>query len=292
MTWVTITGAGTTTATKFHGDAMNKISNMFNGTDVSDTVTIHANVTWTFKDGAFILRDSADDHSYTIRTSDIGGNYNLTLPVITSNDTVATVGLANAWGTVNQNIAATGKWQEAGVSISPIGTQDQFVPATAMWPRTTGGCAALAQSETTNYYVNYWSLDFDQTTEENAQFEWVLPRNYDGGTVTITPHWTASTGSGGVVWGFKGVAISNDEPLDATTGFGTEVTSTDTLLATGDEHVGPQTSAITIAGSPADSDFVVFNIARKVDNGSDTLTGDAKLLGITIEYTLDAATST
>ncbi len=43
MTWSTISGPGTTTATKFHGDALNKVSNLFNGTDVSDTVTIHAN---------------------------------------------------------------------------------------------------------------------------------------------------------------------------------------------------------------------------------------------------------
>ena len=46
--WATITGAGTTTATKFHGDVMNKINNMFEGNDPSDTVTIHANATWTF----------------------------------------------------------------------------------------------------------------------------------------------------------------------------------------------------------------------------------------------------
>jgi hypothetical protein len=47
MTWATITGPGTTTATKFHGDIMNKHSNLYNGTDISDTVTIHANTLWT-----------------------------------------------------------------------------------------------------------------------------------------------------------------------------------------------------------------------------------------------------
>ena len=48
MTWVLITGAGTTTATKFFGDVMNKINNMFGGVDVSDTVSINAAVTWSF----------------------------------------------------------------------------------------------------------------------------------------------------------------------------------------------------------------------------------------------------
>jgi hypothetical protein len=47
MTWATISGAGTTTATKFHGDVMNKINNMLGGTDVSDSVTINSAVLWT-----------------------------------------------------------------------------------------------------------------------------------------------------------------------------------------------------------------------------------------------------
>jgi len=48
MAWTTISGAIATTATIFGGDVMNKINNMFNGVDVSDTVTIHANVDWNF----------------------------------------------------------------------------------------------------------------------------------------------------------------------------------------------------------------------------------------------------
>ncbi len=47
MTWVLITGAGTTTATKFFGDVMNKVNNMFEGVDVSDSVVINAAVQWT-----------------------------------------------------------------------------------------------------------------------------------------------------------------------------------------------------------------------------------------------------
>lgn len=97
MAWVTITGAGTSTATKFHGDAMNKISNMFNGTDVSDTVTIHSNVIWTFNNGALKLRNPADTQSYTITPAAIGGSYALTLPLITGADTLAALGIAQTW---------------------------------------------------------------------------------------------------------------------------------------------------------------------------------------------------
>jgi len=137
MTWVTISGAGTTTATKFHGDALNKIANMLNGTDVTDTVTIHSNVIWTFENGAFKLRNPADTFSYLFTPAAIAADRTITLPLLTGNDTLVTAGFANAWGTVDQNIAATGKWQEGGVDISPIGVHDQFIPATAMWTTTT-----------------------------------------------------------------------------------------------------------------------------------------------------------
>ena len=187
--------------------------------------------------------------------------------------------------TVNASSGVT--FQENAVDISPIGTHDVWVPASAMWPTTTAGCAALAKTELATNDVNIQTLDFDQTTAENAQFSVSLPRNYDNGTVTVTPYWTAASGTGTVKWDVKAVAISNDGALDAA--FGTLQGSTDTLLLADDLHIGPATSAITIAGTPADADFIQFNIARDV--ATDTLTADAKLLGVVVHITTDAATA-
>jgi len=92
--WVTITGAGTTTATKFFGDVMNKINNMFNGVDVSDTVQIHTNVTWEFRGSSLKVSDTSDTHQYTLLGSELTGSRNLILPAILANDTINTIGLA------------------------------------------------------------------------------------------------------------------------------------------------------------------------------------------------------
>jgi hypothetical protein len=184
--------------------------------------------------------------------------------------------------TLYQRNAANSAW----VAWSIVGKQDFPLSAAAIYARITSGSASLAQSESTTNKINTLSLDFDQTTQEYAQFQWFAVRNYNNGTVKFTPYWTASTGSGGVVWGMSGVALSNDDALD--TALGTAQTSTDTLIATGDLHVGPQSSAITIAGTPADSDMHIWQISRVTGNGSDTLTGDAKLLGIIVELSLDS----
>jgi hypothetical protein len=174
----------------------------------------------------------------------------------------------------------------AGVATDVIGVQDLYIPASAMWPKTTAGCADLTKSEIATSLLNIQTLDFDQTTQEHAQFTMVMPRKWNNETVTVVFYWTASAGSGDVIWGIQGVANSNDDPL--TTAFGTAQEVTDTLTATNDVCVTSATSAMTLAGTPADADFLGFQIYRKAADGSDTLSGDAKLLGISIRATTDA----
>lgn len=170
-----------------------------------------------------------------------------------------------------------------------IGTQDIWIPAGAWFPRTTTGCAPLAQAETTTNRINYKVLDFDQTTQEYAQCWWQPPRNFNNSTIKFTPYWTAASGTGGVVWELKAGAFSNDDAID--TALGTAQTSTDTLIATGDLHIGPQSSAITIAGTPVDSDAICLQLSRVTGDGSDTLTADARFMGLMLEITIDAGTS-
>ena len=172
------------------------------------------------------------------------------------------------------------------IGTTVVGLHDIFIPASAMWARTTTGAGGLTKTETATNRINYQTFDFDATTSEFVQFSWIPPRNYNNGTIKFTPYWTAASGSGTVIWNLAGVAISNDDPLEVA--MGTLQTSTDTLIAAVDVHVGPQSSAITISGTPADSDFIHFQISRDI---SDTLAVDALLLGIVIEYTIDAATS-
>lgn len=166
-----------------------------------------------------------------------------------------------------------------------IGTQDQFISSAAMWPRFTNGCATLSQTELATSIVNIQTLDFDQTTQEFAQFQVVLPRKYNNGTVTAVFYWTAASGSGTVTWQISGGAYSDDDAL--TVALGTAQATTDTFITANDVHVTSATSAITLAGTPADADFLVFQIDRNI---TDTLNADAKLLGVSIRITVDAST--
>jgi hypothetical protein len=48
-------------------------------------------------------------------------------------------------------------------------------------------------------------------------------------------------------------------------------------------------TAVTIAGTPADDYYTFFQVARNATSVSDTFTGDVRLLGIKLFYTTDAA---
>jgi hypothetical protein len=170
----------------------------------------------------------------------------------------------------------------AAVSASGGGSTNVWIPASAWIPRTTTGAGIDSREQATNK-INTDELLFDAGTDEFAQAMIVMPNNWNAGTVTAKFHWTASTSSGDVVWGLQGRAYANDDALDQA--MGTAQTATDTLTATNDVDISPATSAITLGGTAASGNPVIFQVYRDADAGGDTLAADARLLGVEISYT-------
>ncbi len=192
-----------------------------------------------------------------------------------------TIGVAAA-ADIPDRAAGDTRWIQRTESL----VQSLFIPASAMIARTTNG-AAVGSTELSGNKIMLSSLDYDASTIEYAQFQIAMPKSWNEGTITFAPIWTAASGSGDVVWGLQAVSLSNDDALDSA--FGTGQTSTDTLLTANDQHTGPTSSAITIAGTPAAEDLVVFQVYRNASSGSDTLAVDAKLLGVRLYLTTNAA---
>jgi hypothetical protein len=179
-----------------------------------------------------------------------------------------------------QGAGAAPTW--ATVSASGGGSTNLWLAASQWIPRTTTGAGIDSREQSTNK-INTDELLFDAGTDEFAQAMIVMPNNWNAGTVTAKFHWTASTGSGDVVWGLQGRAYANDDALDQA--MGTAQTATDTLTATNDVDISPATSAITLGGTAASGNPVIFQVYRDADAGGDTLGADARLLGVEISYT-------
>ena len=171
-------------------------------------------------------------------------------------------------------------------TLKEAGKETIWVPAVAMYPNSTNGCADLAQTELSNG-PEIKTLDFDKDSDEFAQFAIAFPKSWNEGTVTFQAFFTANTtNTGTTAWGLAGVALADDGALN--TAFGTTVVATAKAMSgtANDLAVTAESGAVTIAGSPSTDEYVFFQIQRDVS--ADDLTADSKLLGIKLFFTTDA----
>jgi hypothetical protein len=175
-----------------------------------------------------------------------------------------------------------------GAAVKVAGKESIYVPAAAMYPSTTNPCSDLTQVETTALRPDLKVLDFADGADDFAQFTIAFPKSWNEGTVTFQPFWTVTgTNTGTVAWQLAAVAITNDESIN--TAFGTQVATTALAFSgtSNDLMVSAESGAVTIAGSPAANDMCFFQINR--DISADTQSGAARLIGIKILFTTDAA---
>jgi len=189
---------------------------------------------------------------------------------------------------INLNPKGTGVLKSATAAVKIAGTETMWVPAAAMYGATTNGADAQ-QVETTATRPDMKVLDFDASTDEFAQFSVAFPKSWNEGTVTYQVFWTPSnTNTGNCLYLLAGVSCGDSDTIDIA--YGTPVTITDAGIGTvEDQQVSAVSSAITIAGSPAVDQQTYFQLQRNASSGSDTFTGDARVLGIKIFFTTDAA---
>ncbi len=199
---------------------------------------------------------------------------------------------ANTWGAINQNIAATGKWQEGGVNISPIGLHDQYLDAGGFIPVDTEPLITRLIGTFGNQKA-VAVIPFLTNNDTFAVLKMKLPRTYNLGTLTAIINWTSQVeGVGDVIWGISGVAVADGDDLAAAaTNYGTEVLVMDTQSTIDFSQDTPRTSAITLANVPTNADTIYLKVQRRGADPGDTFTQAAQLLGIWFDLTTDAAVS-
>ena len=179
--------------------------------------------------------------------------------------------------------------QESSPTARTPGKDTIWVPAGAMRPTVSNGCATITDVQTTAGRPDMQVLDFDASADEHAQFQIAFPKSWNEGTITFQVYWTTTaTDTDGVAWGLQGVAVSDNDTIDVAYGTAVVVTD-DALSAAEDQCVTSESGAVTIAGSPAVNDIVYFRIFRDVSDSNDDMTEDARLIGVKIFFTTDAS---
>ena len=113
-----------------------------------------------------------------------------------------------------------------------------------------------------------------------------MPEDWDRSTVKVKFNWSSDTGSTSgdtVEWAIKAGALSDNDAIDAA--LGTPQVISDVLLADNgaDLQTTSATPALTVGGTPALGDVIVFEIYRNTD-GTDDMAEDAWLMSVTIQY--------
>jgi hypothetical protein len=243
-----------------------------------------------------------------IGTSILDTNGNELALLTATGSAINEVTLANAAAGNNPSFAATGgdtnigidlktkgsgviKAEDSGGNVSAVkiaGKETMWIPAQAMYGPTTNPADA-AQVETTATRPDLKVFDFDASTKQYTQFTVAMPKSWNEGTVTYQVYWSPSTtNTGNAIFGLEAVACGDSDTIDVA--YGTAVEVTDAGIGTvEDQQITSESGALTVAGSPAAGEQTYFQLYRDAADGSDTFTGECRVLGVKIFYTTDAA---
>lgn len=178
--------------------------------------------------------------------------------------------------------------QETSPTARTPGKDTIWVPAGAMRPTVSNGCATITDVQTTAGRPDMQVLDFDASSDEHAQFQIAFPKSWDEGNLTFQVYWTTTaTDTDGVAWVLSAVKVANDSTIDVN--YSNSATVTDSALgAAEDLCVSAESGTLPVTGA-AVGDLVYFKIQRDVSDSHDDMAEDARLIGVKIFFTTDAS---
>ena len=150
--------------------------------------------------------------------------------------------------------------------------------AGAIVPTASG--AAKTQVDGTNH--SYYVLDFDASSDEAAFWQWTMPDSYDDGSIDITYYWEAGATSGDSIFCFQAKGLSANGAEDIDSALSSAVCETDTAQGNAND-LASMTETNATSNFTA-GEYATFKVFRDADAGGDTMTGDARLVKVKIEY--------
>ena len=133
-------------------------------------------------------------------------------------------------------------------------------------------------------------LDFDASTDESAVFSGFMPRHYDGGGITVTVGWAATSATSGTIsLDVSFLSVSDDvDNLDSKTFAAANNANPTAASASGEVDYATVTFT---DGADMDSiaagEFFRMTVARDADGttSTDNMTGDMELVFVEIKET-------
>ena len=290
-TGTSVTFAGGDTTTKFiygtgSGTNPNLVDMGFGDVTTTGTQTLTNKTLTSPKIGTSILDTNGNELFILTATSSAVNEITYANAATGNGPTFTASGETNV--DININPKGSGVLKSGTAAVQIAGKETMWVPAAAMYGPTTNPADA-AQVETTATRPDLKVWDFDASTQQYTQFTVAMPKSWNEGTITYQVYWSPSTtNTGNCIFGLQGVACADGDTIDVA--YGTAIEVTDAGIGTvEDQQVTSESSAMTVAGSPAAGEQTYFQLYRDAADGSDTFTGEARVLGVKVFFTTDAA---
>lgn len=168
-----------------------------------------------------------------------------------------------------------------------VGQHMMSWPAGAWKAKATGGASAVT-------YADLNAFSFNGSTASRVRFHTVMPKSWNEGTIQFRVTGVVDTGgaSGNVaVFKMAAKAFSHDDPAPTSADLSTGAQAVN-LNWTADDDIlqSAFSAALTIDGTPAENDLVVFELWRDPADAADNNTAAFILLNCSILYTVNAGT--
>lgn len=129
------------------------------------------------------------------------------------------------------------------------------------------------------------TADFDASADEHLWFNFQVPQNYASAPI-VRLHWIANATSGSAVWGSRvGAVTASDADTPFEHAEAAATTTTTATNATEAYRLNETTITLGNLDSMAVGDELFLLVYRDADNASDTLSVDAKLVSVSVDYT-------
>ena len=160
---------------------------------------------------------------------------------------------------------------------------------------TTPDAADLAVKTWTTSGTSLSHRAYDGTQIEYLVTQIKMPDSWNRGTLRLKIHWTPDAGASAgdvVLWQTQIRAYGNGDDIDAAWG-GSIVEISDTVLSGADDtyHITDRTGAVTVSPSASLGDILALYISRDPTDAADTMTEDALLHGVEVEFLHQYSTS-
>lgn len=169
-----------------------------------------------------------------------------------------------------------------------IGEESVYIPVSGMVAETDSEPGAIEILDN-DRIVNY-GVPFGSDAYEIMNFNLVVPKRYDKGSLFIAFAWTTKVGASGNVTWYAEANILDDGDTIGADPTGGDGSATDAWQAAYDYQL-TDFFEITPSGSvTGDNVLLEMRVARAGSEGGDTFASDAYLLGVLIRWTSDQET--